>query len=594
MTKVLLTYATADHSDAAQFRTVLETSGFVVKLVGDVYLSHDMNQLSGVVQNAILEADMVIALVSTTWLRTKISQAETLLSARLNKLTIVSLSEHIAPWQLKQVLIIVPEVKQVSLHLKGPERFVSVAGELSMGLDQQLASKSGVRRNGEFSQAWALQDEPYRSLEWPFGRNSPLPDGSLRAHSGRAGGGRIRWSDAPFEFSLEEMALAEIARPIAPPARYRSLRPTQLYSSVVALVPLALLLAHFSSQKSEVWDAISNWFRSAWESVTPATSLFLIPWLPKRKDWVEATVFAPASCEPHSTATIQAFVHKPEAMSRKEVAEFSSRIDQSASFKGRQGLKDQLQHGDEVSFILSAPHPETQYAFRLERPRIASIVWRGFSDAVNFVCETRADCLCRKHKLILTVIKNKLPIGELEFVIEIEKREEADQRTTLTKAGNVVTSLPSTNDGFYFFPSILDDAPFPNLAPMSSIQYRQIFVSYSRADLEDVRKVVRAFSISGQRYFMDTEGLRPGEEWKAVLREQIEAADLVVLFWSENARNSEMVRYEIEHALKVESERGRPSLYPFPLDGPPPPPPWDIIAHRHIGDPIYYGFAQRN
>jgi hypothetical protein len=80
-------------------------------------------------------------------------------------------------------------------------------------------------------------------------------------------------------------------------------------------------------------------------------------------------------------------------------------------------------------------------------------------------------------------------------------------------------------------------------------RYRRIFPSYSRHDVEIVRRVRAAAAALGDTYLLDVDTLRAGERWQPRLAELIAEADVFQLFWSHHSMRSPHVRTEWEHAL---------------------------------------------
>ncbi len=146
--------------------------------------------------------------------------------------------------------------------------------------------------------------------------------------------------------------------------------------------------------------------------------------------------------------------------------------------------------------------------------------------------------------------------------------------------------------------------------PVAAPPYRRIFASYSHCDTAIVQRVRGAAAALGDRYVIDVEVLRAGEQWQQRLAELIEEADVFQLFWSHNSMRSEFVRREWEHALALERPRFvRPLFWedPRPADpqlGLPPAqlarlhfwrlapaltspvePPAQVAIHRPTDDP---------
>ncbi len=109
---------------------------------------------------------------------------------------------------------------------------------------------------------------------------------------------------------------------------------------------------------------------------------------------------------------------------------------------------------------------------------------------------------------------------------------------------------------------------------------RTAFASYSSADRQRVLDRLASVRISaGLEIFLDCLSLRPGEEWKARLVEEIRSRDQFLLFWSKAAADSEWVAWEWQTAL---AQKGKTNMQLHPLENNVPPPP--KLADLHFGD----------
>lgn len=100
---------------------------------------------------------------------------------------------------------------------------------------------------------------------------------------------------------------------------------------------------------------------------------------------------------------------------------------------------------------------------------------------------------------------------------------------------------------------------------------RTAFASYASPDRRTVLGRVRSLQIcTGIEVFVDCLSIRPGEQWKPAIREEISRRDAFWLFWSSNARASKWVDWEWRAALEARKE-----IQPHPLEpsdiAPPPP-----------------------
>ena len=79
-----------------------------------------------------------------------------------------------------------------------------------------------------------------------------------------------------------------------------------------------------------------------------------------------------------------------------------------------------------------------------------------------------------------------------------------------------------------------------------------MFISYSRTDADYVRRLAEHLRQAGVPTWVDTEGLRYGERWEAVLQEKVDTCSAVVVVMSPAAQQSEHVGNEMGHARRRE------------------------------------------
>ena len=75
-----------------------------------------------------------------------------------------------------------------------------------------------------------------------------------------------------------------------------------------------------------------------------------------------------------------------------------------------------------------------------------------------------------------------------------------------------------------------------------------VFISYAREDLARVQPLVDELRRRGYRAFVDVESIVVGDKWKERLERSIRASRVLVLCWSEHARESEYVHFEYSRA----------------------------------------------
>jgi hypothetical protein len=114
-------------------------------------------------------------------------------------------------------------------------------------------------------------------------------------------------------------------------------------------------------------------------------------------------------------------------------------------------------------------------------------------------------------------------------------------------------------------------------------QIREIFASYARPDRAEVLRWARAAKALGVDVFVDVLSLREGEDWAERLFDEVPRRDLLWLFWSRPARESDWVEMEWRCALAA---RGIDYIHPIALVDPELVPPPSELAARHFGDPL--------
>ncbi|MCI0708954.1 MAG: toll/interleukin-1 receptor domain-containing protein [Chloroflexi bacterium] len=110
--------------------------------------------------------------------------------------------------------------------------------------------------------------------------------------------------------------------------------------------------------------------------------------------------------------------------------------------------------------------------------------------------------------------------------------------------------------------------------------YDAVFASYSHRDTGIVERVERAVRALGLDYLRDVTSLKSGQHWSDELLQLIERADIFQLFWSPNAADSDYVRQEYEHALKLARDTNtfiRPVYWQLPMVDPPA-----ALQHLHF------------
>lgn len=102
----------------------------------------------------------------------------------------------------------------------------------------------------------------------------------------------------------------------------------------------------------------------------------------------------------------------------------------------------------------------------------------------------------------------------------------------------------------YFVTNIIGQSKQFLPAPITSRQFKKVFISYSHLDEDKVRYIAEAYKALKIDYFFDRHYLSTGDIYPLEIKQYIENADLFFLCWSKNAANSEYVAKEIDDALK--------------------------------------------
>src|SRR5215813_14225200 len=99
---------------------------------------------------------------------------------------------------------------------------------------------------------------------------------------------------------------------------------------------------------------------------------------------------------------------------------------------------------------------------------------------------------------------------------------------------------------------------------MGDMMSHDIFISYSRRDIECMIQVSESLRVAGFKVWTD-EGIEPGtESWKSALSSAIKNCKLVVVLFSPDSAESTWVNRELDFA-----ELHRKKIYPLLLRGEP-------------------------
>lgn len=137
--------------------------------------------------------------------------------------------------------------------------------------------------------------------------------------------------------------------------------------------------------------------------------------------------------------------------------------------------------------------------------------------------------------------------------------------------GTVTLSVNGAPAGRMTFKSKVVDAPRSLYAEIVSHKFNKIFISYSHLDEDKVKFIHQAYEALNVDHFFDRAYLKPGDVYPEKIKNYIASADLFILCWSENAKNSDYVQLEIEDAMKraypgIDMDKATLAIHPLDID----------------------------
>ena len=114
-------------------------------------------------------------------------------------------------------------------------------------------------------------------------------------------------------------------------------------------------------------------------------------------------------------------------------------------------------------------------------------------------------------------------------------------------------------------------------------RFLSAFASYASEDRDDVLGRIQGMQkvLPDLDIFVDVAALRSGDNWRERLEREIQARDVLYLFWSRRARASKWVDLEWRIAL---GHNGLERISPIPLESPDLAPPPSELADLHFND----------
>ena len=180
--------------------------------------------------------------------------------------------------------------------------------------------------------------------------------------------------------------------------------------------------------------------------------------------------------------------------------------------------------------------------------------WENLYNIIDFDVVVSNEVLAKKTILKFDVLIDEIIVARLRFDLKITLKPENKVR------------------------EIINDRPIETA-----------FASYASQDRDRVLDRVSEITRNGVDVYMDCLSMRPGEKWKEVLEKEIKKRESFLLFWSSNAKNSEMVTWEWKTALRY---GGLDKIDPDPLALVSEAEPPEELKELHFGD--VYMIPRRN
>lgn len=261
-------------------------------------------------------------------------------------------------------------------------------------------------------------------------------------------------------------------------------------------------------------------------------------------DAVDCTVFAPPEALAGDRILVQIFAHKPEQVG--VVGAAAEEFDESTCRRGVTSLGTSIAYGSQLTFKLDLPCLMVDEV-------VQHLTWWGSPNSVQFGVSIPAET--RPQTVIGTVLASQdtVPIGKIKFKLKVV-------------CGATVPDSTGEPTG---------DAK----------RYQKAFISYAATDRPEVLRRVQMLTASGIQYFQDVLDLDPGARWQQELYRHIDESDVLFLFWSTAARESEWVAREWRYGLE---KKGEDFIHPVIIEGPPIIPPPPELAHLHFDDRVLY------
>jgi hypothetical protein len=262
------------------------------------------------------------------------------------------------------------------------------------------------------------------------------------------------------------------------------------------------------------------------------------------QDSLDCTLYAPSEAKNGGSLLVQVYAHL--ITKADEAQAMAHEFDSSSSRRGFTSLGTKIAKGATLTFELILPGLVVE-------PPLQNLVWLGRTNYVQYSVFIPTDHPPSDIVGKLLVSQESIPIGQIIFKIRV------------------------VSAGAYSDPS-----PKPT---GSATRYSLAFISYASIDRPEVLRRVQMLPAVGIRYFQDVLSLDPGDRWEKKLFHHIDDSDVMFLFWSSAAKESEWVTKEWQYGLE---RKGDSYIRPIVIEGPPHPNPPHQLKHLHFADKMLY------
>jgi hypothetical protein len=350
---------------------------------------------------------------------------------------------------------------------------------------------------------------------------------------------------------IEILTLDDIARDDRP-QRLQHLSALQLYRAATAGTPAHVFTPDSAEFRGQIGVLTRVVQRAARPRPVPPPPILPPPPPPDaiRSDRVAFSVFAPAIARPRSSFVVSVWASLADAIdeSERDAPRASQRAEmlRRASAGGRlieAGTRPPVRIPSSSELAIAIDLPD----FDVAEP-VDVFTWEGEIAQLAFVVRA-GDVAPGSYPGTARVSRFGLLLTRIVFEITI---------------GTETVEQP-----------VRRDRPQRNI--------RSAFASYASADRHDVLQRVQGIRATGVDVFLDVLTMRAADDWESQLMQAIRERDVLYLFWSPAARDSQWVDREWRAGL---AERGLDFIWPVPLTDPRDAPPPEELRSRHFNDDI--------